>query len=78
MFGIVRVVAQKSSKSANVRDTSIFRVSIFSRPAPAHSCRSNSIRQASTLGGLGGVSPKARISICIAPVGEPSLAISQI
>jgi hypothetical protein len=51
-------------------------ISIFSRPAPAHRSRSDSIRDASTLGGFGGVSPMARISIWIGPVGEPPFAIS--
>ena len=50
MFGIVRVVAQKSSKSAKVRTTSISRVSILSRPAPAQRSRSASIRDASAFG----------------------------
>ena len=47
MFGIVRVVAQKSSK---VRTTSISRVSILSSPAPAQRSRSASIRDASAFG----------------------------
>src|SRR5581483_7730481 len=51
---LFRLVAQKSSKSAKVRSTVISRVSAASRPAPVHSARRASKRDASRLGGCGG------------------------
>lgn len=71
------VISQNSSKPANVRCTLISRVSIASSPAPRHSARMLSIREASALGGVSESMPIARNSSRSGCCGKPPPNMSQ-
>ena len=65
------LVDQNSSKSTNVRCAAISRASTASSPAAVLSSRSASMRDISTLGGVGGVRPCARSSTWIGSTERP-------